>query len=176
MGGSSSQPHTKEPNSFQETAHEESLVEVAAPPPKSKLKPTRGRQKMMIQNEDAPRQITWTNEEEIALCIGWVYYMDSKTKQYGRQTNDVENGAEDEDYFNMTLLGYEADTGVQFKLRHYWEVLKGSLKWMQNKVPNFLAKSGEGSVTPSNLCMQRNVEYPKALHYWVNSTRSENDF
>ncbi|GKC66725.1 hypothetical protein Tco_1099323, partial [Tanacetum coccineum] len=27
-------------------------------------------------------------------------------------------------------------------------------------------------VTPSNLSMQRNVEYPKALHYWVNSTRS----
>ncbi|GKC65320.1 hypothetical protein Tco_1097918, partial [Tanacetum coccineum] len=32
------------------------------------------------------------------------------------------------------------------------------------------------SVTPSNLSMQRNVEYPKALHYWVNSTRSENDY
>ncbi|GKG49560.1 hypothetical protein Tco_0516012, partial [Tanacetum coccineum] len=30
-------------------------------------------------------------------------------------------------------------------------------------------------VTPSNLSMQRNVEYPKALHYWVNSTRAEND-
>ncbi|GKC46928.1 putative reverse transcriptase domain-containing protein [Tanacetum coccineum] len=32
------------------------------------------------------------------------------------------------------------------------------------------------NVTPSNLSMQRNVEYPKALHYWVNSTRSENDY
>ncbi|GKA48089.1 hypothetical protein Tco_0741047 [Tanacetum coccineum] len=31
-------------------------------------------------------------------------------------------------------------------------------------------------VTPSNLSTQRNVEYPKALHYWVNSTRSENDY
>ncbi|GJZ92490.1 integrase, catalytic region, zinc finger, CCHC-type containing protein [Tanacetum coccineum] len=31
-------------------------------------------------------------------------------------------------------------------------------------------------VTPSNLSMQRNVEYPKALHYWVNSTRSDNDY
>ncbi|GKG19124.1 hypothetical protein Tco_0376223, partial [Tanacetum coccineum] len=28
----------------------------------------------------------------------------------------------------------------------------------------------EEFVTPSNLSMQRNVEYPKALHYWVNST------
>ncbi|GKE64862.1 retrovirus-related pol polyprotein from transposon TNT 1-94, partial [Tanacetum coccineum] len=31
-------------------------------------------------------------------------------------------------------------------------------------------------VTPSNMSMQRNVEYPKALRYWVNSTRSENDY
>ncbi|GKC74763.1 hypothetical protein Tco_1120646 [Tanacetum coccineum] len=31
-------------------------------------------------------------------------------------------------------------------------------------------------ITPSNLSMQRNVEYPKALHYWVNSTRLENDY
>ncbi|GKA11901.1 hypothetical protein Tco_0691447 [Tanacetum coccineum] len=34
----------------------------------------------------------------------------------------------------------------------------------------------KASVTPSNLSMQRNIEYPKALHYWVNSTRSENDY
>ncbi|GJU92154.1 ribonuclease H-like domain-containing protein [Tanacetum coccineum] len=32
----------------------------------------------------------------------------------------------------------------------------------------------EEGVTPSNLSMQRNVEYPKALHYWVNSTDPEN--
>ncbi|GKF59882.1 hypothetical protein Tco_0176668, partial [Tanacetum coccineum] len=30
-------------------------------------------------------------------------------------------------------------------------------------------------VTPSNLSTQRNVEYSRALHYWVNSTRYEND-
>ncbi|GJU35005.1 hypothetical protein Tco_1183359 [Tanacetum coccineum] len=35
---------------------------------KSKLKPTRGRQNRMIQNEDTPRHTAWTNEEEIALC------------------------------------------------------------------------------------------------------------
>ncbi|GKD95517.1 hypothetical protein Tco_1379414 [Tanacetum coccineum] len=28
-----------------------------------------------------------------------------------------------------------------------------------------------GAVTPSNLSMQRNVEYPRALHLWINSTR-----
>ncbi|GKE97329.1 hypothetical protein Tco_0020680, partial [Tanacetum coccineum] len=32
-----------------------------------------------------------------------------------------------------------------------------------------IKEKGSG-VTPSNLSMQRNVEYPKALHYWVNST------
>nr|GEW35690.1 ribonuclease H-like domain-containing protein [Tanacetum cinerariifolium] len=37
----------------------------------------------------------------------------------------------DEDYFNRALLDYEAETGVPFKLRHCWEVLKGSPKWMQ---------------------------------------------
>ncbi|GKC91509.1 hypothetical protein Tco_1152158 [Tanacetum coccineum] len=30
-------------------------------------------------------------------------------------------------------------------------------------------------VTPSNLSMQRNVEYLRALHLWINSTRYEND-
>ncbi|GKD43798.1 hypothetical protein Tco_1268443 [Tanacetum coccineum] len=133
MGGSSSQPHTEPPmslihafpiedmysakfsdsfqqntDSFQETAREDSPIEVATPPPKSKSKPTRGRQKRMVQNEDAPRQIAWTNKEEIALCKGWVHvsessklgntrrdvgfwtevleYMESKTKLYGRRT------------------------------------------------------------------------------------------
>nr|GEU46308.1 hypothetical protein [Tanacetum cinerariifolium] len=54
--------------SFQQTAREDSLVEVAAPPPKSKL--TRGRQNMTVQYEDAPRQTAWANEEEIMLCKG----------------------------------------------------------------------------------------------------------
>ncbi|GKD71714.1 hypothetical protein Tco_1325804 [Tanacetum coccineum] len=79
MVGSSSQPNTKQrishihaffiedmylpelsdsfqhTGSFQETVHEDSPVEVAAPPPNSKSKPTRGHQKRMVQNEDAPR-------------------------------------------------------------------------------------------------------------------------
>ncbi|GJV28486.1 uncharacterized mitochondrial protein-like protein [Tanacetum coccineum] len=97
-------------DSFQETAHEDSPVEVAAPQPKSK--PTRGRQKRMVQNEDAPWQTTWTNEEEM-LCKGRVYvfensrvgntrkdagfwsevlqYMESKTKMYDRRTYDMVN-------------------------------------------------------------------------------------
>ncbi|GKC56899.1 hypothetical protein Tco_1084497, partial [Tanacetum coccineum] len=30
---------------------------------------------------------------------------------------------------------------------------------------------GASNVTPSNLSTQRNVEYPRALHLWINSTR-----
>ncbi|GJY21672.1 putative nucleotidyltransferase, ribonuclease H [Tanacetum coccineum] len=99
-------------------------------------------------------------------------YMESKTKLYGRRTYNMvngnwktvcpnvvwfcgvygnvmrraqESGSGDEDYYNMALLDYEAETRVPFKLRHCWEVLKASPKWMNTEVPNILAKSWEGS-------------------------------
>ncbi|GKE63628.1 zinc finger BED domain-containing protein RICESLEEPER 2-like protein, partial [Tanacetum coccineum] len=40
---------------------------------------------------------------------------------------------------------YEAETVTTFKLRHCWEILKGSPKWMQSEVPKFVGKSAEGS-------------------------------
>ncbi|GKF38556.1 hypothetical protein Tco_0118617 [Tanacetum coccineum] len=43
-----------------------------------------------------------------------------------------------------------------------------------HSLDSFRMKEVDHFVTPSNLSMQRNVEYPK--HYWVNSTRSENDY
>ncbi|GKB45866.1 hypothetical protein Tco_0896619 [Tanacetum coccineum] len=159
MGGSSSQPHTKQPmslihafptedmyspefsnsfqhiGSFQRIAREDSPVEVAAPPPKSK--PTRGRQKRTIPNKDAPRQTAWKNEEEIVLCKGWIHvsknskkgnaskdagfwtevlqYIESKTKAPGRRTYDMING--------------------KWKM----EDLKGSPKWMDTEFPKFLS-------------------------------------
>ncbi|GJR86513.1 hypothetical protein Tco_0210524 [Tanacetum coccineum] len=100
--------------SFHETAREDSPVEVATSPPKTKSKPTRGHQKRTIQSDDAPRQIAWTSKEEIALCKGWVYifknsrvgntrkdvgfwcevlqYMERNSKQYDRRTYDMVNG------------------------------------------------------------------------------------
>ncbi|GJZ58865.1 zinc finger, CCHC-type containing protein [Tanacetum coccineum] len=77
MGGSSSQPHTEQPISFQETTRDDSLVEVTGPPLKSKSKPTRGHQNRTVQNEDAAWHIAWTNEEEITLCKGWVHVSES---------------------------------------------------------------------------------------------------
>ncbi|GJZ37167.1 hypothetical protein Tco_0583358 [Tanacetum coccineum] len=47
------------------TAREDSPVEARDTlPPKTKSKPTRGRQKRTIENEDAPRQTAWTNAVE----------------------------------------------------------------------------------------------------------------
>ncbi|GKE84939.1 hypothetical protein Tco_1558681, partial [Tanacetum coccineum] len=54
---------------WQEPDPEESPVKaVATSPPKTK-KPTRERQNRMIQSDDAPRQITWTHEEEITALM-----------------------------------------------------------------------------------------------------------
>ncbi|GJZ12687.1 zinc finger BED domain-containing protein RICESLEEPER 2-like protein, partial [Tanacetum coccineum] len=50
-----------------------------------------------------------------------------------------ESGAEDKDYFNRALLDYEAEHEMQFTHRHCWEVLKGSLKWMDTEVSKFLS-------------------------------------
>ncbi|GJU86321.1 putative reverse transcriptase domain-containing protein [Tanacetum coccineum] len=99
-------------------------------------------------------------------------YMESKTKQYGRRTYDMvngkwkmvrpavvrfcgvygnvmrrlqEDGASDEDYYVRALVDYETETVTTFKLRHCWDILKGSPKWMQSEVPKFSAKSREGS-------------------------------
>ncbi|GKA66643.1 hypothetical protein Tco_0766451, partial [Tanacetum coccineum] len=57
-----------------------------------KSKPTRGHQKRTIQSDDAPRQIAWTSEEEIALCKGWVYIF--KNNRVGNTWKDVGFGCE----------------------------------------------------------------------------------
>ncbi|GJZ28354.1 hypothetical protein Tco_0573001, partial [Tanacetum coccineum] len=91
-------------------------------------------------------------------------YLRKKTNQPGRRTYDMVNGkwktvhssvarfcgvhanvlrraqvsrAGDEYYYNKALLEYEAEFGVPFTLRHYWEVLKKSPKWWETKVPSF---------------------------------------
>ncbi|GJY77175.1 hypothetical protein Tco_0482291 [Tanacetum coccineum] len=148
MGGSSSQRRTDPPmslihafpiedmythefsdsfqqniSSFQETAREDSPVEVVTSPPKTK-KPTRGRQKRTIQSDDAPRQIAWTNEEEIALC-----------KVHGEQNKAVRSS-------NVRYGKRKMEDGAPGRGSVLWI---GGPKWMQSKVPKFSAKFGEGS-------------------------------
>ncbi|GKD71859.1 ALP1-like protein [Tanacetum coccineum] len=148
-------------DSFQRTIREDSPVEVAAPPLNMKSKPTRGRQNRMIQSEDAPRQVAWTNAEEIPLCKCWVYVSENNilgnTRKdvgfwtevllvHGSKTQQLqESRSSDEDYFNRALVDYEAETGTTFKLRHCWEILKSSPKWMQSEVSKITAKSGGGN-------------------------------
>ncbi|GJT09857.1 hypothetical protein Tco_0856899 [Tanacetum coccineum] len=90
--------------------NEETGEQVATSPTKKK-KATRNRQKRLTQTDDAPRQIAWTTEEEIALAKGWkavsensergnarkkdgfwvevMEYIESKTKMEGRRTYDM---------------------------------------------------------------------------------------
>ncbi|GJY67194.1 hypothetical protein Tco_0469432 [Tanacetum coccineum] len=179
MGGSSSQPRTdpamSPANAFpvedlytpefseslqentgywQEPNPHEAMGEQVATSPTKKKKPTRNRQKRTIQSYDAPRQITWTTKEEIALAKGWVAisenskhgnarkqdgfwcevleYIESKTKQYGRQT---------------AMIHYQDETGLPFKFRHYWDALKDSPKWKEIALPNFNTWSEGGNST-----------------------------
>ncbi|GJS67546.1 glutathione S-transferase T3-like protein [Tanacetum coccineum] len=91
-------------------------------------------------------------------------YVESKTKQEGRQTYDMvvgkwkvvrpavvrfcgiysnvmrmaqESGAGDEDYIQKTMIHYQAECGLPFKFRHCWEVLKDSPKFQKIASPNF---------------------------------------
>ncbi|GKA71958.1 hypothetical protein Tco_0778174 [Tanacetum coccineum] len=93
--------------------------------PTKKKKATRNRQKRQVQTDDAPRQVAWTTEEEIALARGWksvsknsergnarkkdgfwvevIEYIESKSKMEGRRTYDMESGARDEDYVQKAM-------------------------------------------------------------------------
>ncbi|GKE09011.1 hypothetical protein Tco_1412562 [Tanacetum coccineum] len=81
-------------SSFQEPAREESPVEVATSPPKTK-KLTRGHQKRTIQSDDAPYQTAWTHEEEIAFTLRANKTVWSSNVQYGER--EIEDGAPDRD-------------------------------------------------------------------------------
>nr|GEY39587.1 hypothetical protein [Tanacetum cinerariifolium] len=134
----------QEPNT-----HEEVGEQVVTSPTKKK-EATRNRQKRSIQTDDAPLQTAWTTKEEIMLA------KESKTKQEGRRTYDMvmgkwktvrptmvrfcgvygnvmrmaqESGAGDEDYVQKAIIHYQAETGLPFKFRHCWDVLKDSPKF-----------------------------------------------
>ncbi|GJU89050.1 hypothetical protein Tco_1301473 [Tanacetum coccineum] len=98
-------------------------------------------------------------------------YIESKTGQYGKRTYDMvigkwktvrptvirfcgvynnimrmgpESGAGDEDYVQRAMIHYQIDTGIPFKLRYCWEVLKDHPKWQEIAIPTFNTGS-EGS-------------------------------
>ncbi|GKE92230.1 ALP1-like protein, partial [Tanacetum coccineum] len=102
----------------------------------------------MIQSDDAPRQIAWTNEEEIVMAKGWVAVLENNKYGNARKEHGFwceESGASDDDYINMALIHYQAETGNTFKYCHCWEVLKDSPKWKETEHPKFATKSERGS-------------------------------
>ncbi|GJU13348.1 hypothetical protein Tco_1135744 [Tanacetum coccineum] len=179
---------------WQQPEPHESSVEQVVTSPTKKNKVIRNRQKRTIESDDAPRQTAWTIEEEIALAKGWLafsenskhgnerrkygfwcevfQYIESKTKQYGRQTYDMvcgkwktmrpsvirfceiynnvmrmvrKSGAGDEDYVQGAMIHYEIETKLPFKLHHCWEILKDRQKWQEIAILNFNTGSEGGS-------------------------------
>ncbi|GJY02068.1 putative reverse transcriptase domain-containing protein, partial [Tanacetum coccineum] len=55
-----------------------------------------------------------------------------------------ESGAGDEDYVQKAMIHYQAETGLPFKFRHCWDVLKNSPKFKEIAFPNF-NQGSEGS-------------------------------
>ncbi|GJZ09230.1 hypothetical protein Tco_0543513 [Tanacetum coccineum] len=112
------------------------------------------------------QRIAWTTEKEFALAKGWhaisensqhgnarkkdgfwcevLAYIESKTKQEGRQTYDMESGVGDEDYVQRAMIHYQDETEVPFKFRHCWNVLKDSPKFQEIAFQNF-NQGSEGS-------------------------------
>ncbi|GKC70295.1 RNA-directed DNA polymerase, eukaryota [Tanacetum coccineum] len=104
--------------------------------------------------------------------LHWLKFIESKTKQYGHQAYDMvcgkwktarpavtpfcgvytnvmrmaqESGAGDEDYINRAVIHYQIETGLPFKYRPCWEVLKDSVKWKEIALLKFATKSEGGS-------------------------------
>ncbi|GKD34787.1 hypothetical protein Tco_1250296 [Tanacetum coccineum] len=165
----------QEPNTY------EGVGEQVTTSPTKKKKATRNRQKRPIQTDDAPRQIAWTTKKEIALAKGWravsensqhgnarkkygfwceaLAYIERKTKQEGRQTNDiVESGAGDEDYVQKAMSHYQAETGHPFKL---WS--EGSSK--RHKL------SGSSSFSTESVDVSINLNTTVADEYEVREIR-----
>nr|GEU30588.1 hypothetical protein [Tanacetum cinerariifolium] len=47
-----------------------------------------------------------------------------------------ESGTRDEDYVQKAMVDYQAETGLPFKFRHCWDVLKDSPKFQDMAFPN----------------------------------------
>nr|GEV52856.1 hypothetical protein [Tanacetum cinerariifolium] len=116
-------------------------------------------------------------------------YIESKTKQYGRRTyagvlgkgkmirqsvirfsgiySNVmrmaqESGAGAEDYVQKEMIHYEVETGIPFKLRHCWEVLRDRPKWKEIELPRFSTGSGGSKRHKSSSFSSFNTESGEA--------------
>ncbi|GJZ41248.1 hypothetical protein Tco_0588134 [Tanacetum coccineum] len=167
MGGSSSQPRTDPAMSlinaflvedlytpefseslqentgyWQEPNPHESPVEQVTTSPTQNKKPTRNLQKRPIQSDDAPRQIPWTTKVGLPfLKTSSMTVRPAVIRFCGVYGNvmrlALESGAEDEYYVQRAMIHYQAETGLPFKFRHCWDLLKDSPKWKEIALLNF---------------------------------------
>nr|GEZ89475.1 hypothetical protein [Tanacetum cinerariifolium]GFA16800.1 hypothetical protein [Tanacetum cinerariifolium] len=102
-------------DSFQRTARDDSLVEIGAPPSKSKLTSNakRGRLKTRMHLGPLHGQM---RKKFHCVKIGFTYPNIASLAQA--------NGAENENYNAMALLDYQAGHGMSFTLRHCWEFIQ----------------------------------------------------
>ncbi|GJX35217.1 reverse transcriptase domain-containing protein [Tanacetum coccineum] len=160
MGGSSSQPRTDPPKSpinafsieelytpeFSESLQEntaywhqpnayEAVGDQVATSQTKKKKATRNRQKSQHGNA----------RKKDGFWCEVLAYIESKTKQEGRRTYDMESGVGDEDYVQKAMIHYEHETGVPFRYHHCWDVLKDSPKFQEIAFPNINQGSKESS-------------------------------
>ncbi|GJZ73540.1 hypothetical protein Tco_0637686 [Tanacetum coccineum] len=99
---------------------------------------------MTNQNEDGPRCIAWSTEEEIVLCKGWVHVSEYSAIGNARR----ENG-----FWNEVLLYPESKTKATGHR---------TLKWMDSEVPNFEAKKRDAKRYKSSGSSSFNPDYENA--------------
>ncbi|GJU49163.1 gamma-glutamyltranspeptidase 1 [Tanacetum coccineum] len=68
-----------------------------------------------------------------------------RAKHNSTVVESPESGAGDADYVQRAMIHYEIDTGLPFKLRRCWEILKDHPKWKEIAIPNFNTVSKGGS-------------------------------
>nr|GEU72523.1 hypothetical protein [Tanacetum cinerariifolium] len=126
MGGSSSQPQSSQPHSFQDNTgywqepnpHESPVEQVTTLPTKKKA--TRNRQNRLTQTGDAPRQTAWTTKEEIALDKGWHFV--SENSEHGN--------ARKKDSFGLRLW-------ITYRAKQKWKVVGRTIWWWENRSLKF---------------------------------------
>nr|GEX31237.1 protein ALP1-like [Tanacetum cinerariifolium] len=167
------------------TFREDSPVEVGAPPLMSK--PTRGRQKMTAQNEEAPWCTTWINEEKIVLYkVEFTYPKIAPLVTRGRNVDFELSKYKEYDCFYCNQKGHifkscpvKIKDDAEYKQGHPKETAKGSIcvyniahaKITQNKNMVKCFKCQESghfaNKCPPNIQRKPKIclKYPEFIHF-----------
>ncbi|GKE33465.1 hypothetical protein Tco_1452787 [Tanacetum coccineum] len=110
-------------DSYQNTAREDSPVEVTAP---AQPKLVKRRQRRTARNEDTPRCLPWTNEKEIVLCKGWVHVS---------KNSNTCNAGRDSGFWNEVVAYVESKN--KGNLSRTYDMVNGKWKTVRPNVARF---------------------------------------